>query len=825
MALTDKNIVITPNIGSASADPSIVFTGASASTSASITLKAYPTNGGTLSIEGSAGQLFSIVNTMTGVIYSVNDISGLPSIQVTDAGLITLAGPGNGYVFVASNTPSTTTATGALVVTGGVGVGGNLNIGGTLTVTGGVTGTSSAATNAANVYQTADPASGTYRLLLGNATNANGPVYNKAVLYWNDTGSIIQGANISGTAAFLAGFTNSASTNPIAGPDTATQNGIGYVTSISLFGQSDGALYTQAFSNQWEHQIFGDYRTGQIAIRGKQANTWGAWRTVLDSTNYTNYAPAVATATPTTLGTVFGYTTSNGNTAVGCCAGNTTMTGQNNIAIGCCALITNTIGSYNVAIGVSTLCSNTSGINNVAIGYNSLQCNTIGTDNVAIGCNALRCNTSGLFNIALGQSALCLNTTGANNIAMGCNALAANTTGINNIGIGLCAGCAITSGYNNTVIGSLPAAAGCVCTVLIGAGTCERIRVDNSGLFINGLAYTSNTPATSTTLGSVYAVTSSTCFNAALGYNAGNMTMTGHDNIAIGCCALISTNAGCWNIAIGGQALATNNAGSLNVAIGYCSLYNNTIGTQNIALGLQALQLNTTGSANFAAGCWALLNNVSGSQNIAIGTYALCGNTTGVSNIGIGCLAGCAITSGYNNTVIGSLPAAAACVCTVLIGAGACERIRVDNSGLYINGTAFTSSIAPTSNVQVYSLGVGTPASGTIGTIRAVGTITANYSDDQLKTKLGNITNALGKVMSLDGFYYEPSTLAQSLGYELTREVGVSAQQVQAVLPEVVVPAPIDDKYLTIHYERLIPLLIEAIKELKAEVDELKGQK
>ena len=92
MALSDKNLVITPNIGSSSDDPKIVFSGADASTSAqNITLKTYPTNSGTLSFEGSAGQLFSITNSLSGTIFSVNDVSGIPSIEVLDTGLIKLA--------------------------------------------------------------------------------------------------------------------------------------------------------------------------------------------------------------------------------------------------------------------------------------------------------------------------------------------------------------------------------------------------------------------------------------------------------------------------------------------------------------------------------------------------------------------------------------------------------------------------------------------------------------------------------------------------------------------------------------------------------------
>lgn len=107
------------------------------------------------------------------------------------------------------------------------------------------------------------------------------------------------------------------------------------------------------------------------------------------------------------------------------------------------------------------------------------------------------------------------------------------------------------------------------------------------------------------------------------------------------------------------------------------------------------------------------------------------------------------------------------------------------------------------------------------GTLRVSGNIVAYYSDDRLKTRLGNIDNALEKVKTLDGFYYEPNLRAQALGYELHREVGVSAQQVKAILPEIIHDAPVDNQYMTVDYERLVPLLIEAIKELSDKVDAL----
>ena len=144
------------------------------------------------------------------------------------------------------------------------------------------------------------------------------------------------------------------------------------------------------------------------------------------------------------------------------------------------------------------------------------------------------------------------------------------------------------------------------------------------------------------------------------------------------------------------------------------------------------------------------------------------------------------------------------------------------NSAFSKANTALTPSSNTTTNVQFGSFGVGTAASGTTGEIRATDAITASYSDDRLKTKLGTIENALDKVKTLTGFYYEANDVAQTLGYKVKREVGLSAQEVQKILPEIVTTAPIDDKYLTIWYEKTAPLLVEAIKELAKEVEEIK---
>lgn len=153
--------------------------------------------------------------------------------------------------------------------------------------------------------------------------------------------------------------------------------------------------------------------------------------------------------------------------------------------------------------------------------------------------------------------------------------------------------------------------------------------------------------------------------------------------------------------------------------------------------------------------------------------------------------------------------------------------------GISISGNAATATNATTAtnvasggNVTTTSIGVGTAASGSSGDVRAVGNITAYYSSDaRLKNDQKKIANSLEKVKSLDGieFDWNDEFLRRNGGEDKfflrKHDIGVIAQQVQKVLPEAVAQKP--DGFLGVKYEKLIPLLLEAIKELSDKVEAL----
>jgi hypothetical protein len=123
-------------------------------------------------------------------------------------------------------------------------------------------------------------------------------------------------------------------------------------------------------------------------------------------------------------------------------------------------------------------------------------------------------------------------------------------------------------------------------------------------------------------------------------------------------------------------------------------------------------------------------------------------------------------------------------------------------------------------------LGLGTTAPAqklhVVGAIVATGNITAYYSDERLKNLIGTIPNALDKVSQLNGYYYTPNDTAKGLGVESKGvEVGVSAQEIETVLPEIIADSVVGTGYKTVMYEKITPLLIEAIKELTTKVNAL----
>ena len=174
------------------------------------------------------------------------------------------------------------------------------------------------------------------------------------------------------------------------------------------------------------------------------------------------------------------------------------------------------------------------------------------------------------------------------------------------------------------------------------------------------------------------------------------------------------------------------------------------------------------------------------------------------------------------------------------------EKFKASNWTSNINGIMSYSNVAIGKTVttnSAYKLDVNGNmyVNGNIIASLAITTFD-DFSDERLKDREGNIENPLDIVGKLQGFYYKPNKTANDLGIKGNkmnkRELGVSAQDVQKILPELIDIAPADisydaennvisktgSNYLTVNYEKMIPLLIESIKELNKNINELKKE-
>jgi hypothetical protein len=323
--------------------------------------------------------------------------------------------------------------------------------------------------------------------------------------------------------------------------------------------------------------------------------------------------------------------------------------------------------------------------------------------------------------------------------------------------------------------------------------------------------------------------------NAFLGF-AGNNTMTGKGNTGIGAQALASDTKGYWNTATGWQALADNTSGAENTAVGtdvlahnttgygntasgYWALVNNTTGVANIATGGLALASNTTGTGNVADGYQALADNTSGG-NTAVGHMALYNNTTGQLNTTLGWISGVATDksaiTGSNNTFLGAGADPSTGTLTNATAIGALALVSQSNSMVLGSINGVNQAIADT------FVGIGTNAPTNIFTIgqghgQALADGWTTYSSRRWKTNIQTLSDSLAKVEMLRGVSYDLKDSGK-------HEVGVIAEEVGAVVPEVVTFEANGKDARGVDYSRLTALLIEAVKQQQKEIAEQTAQ-
>jgi hypothetical protein len=232
-------------------------------------------------------------------------------------------------------------------------------------------------------------------------------------------------------------------------------------------------------------------------------------------------------------------------------------------------------------------------------------------------------------------------------------------------------------------------------------------------------------------------------------------------------------------------------SGTGNIASGWSAFQSNTSGSGNTAIGGQALQANTTGSSNSAVGDSALRFNTTGSNNTAIGILALGNNDSGTYNTALGYNAGPNASNLTNTTAIGANAAVAQSNALVLggeFGGGYAVNVGIDTPS--------------PSNVFTVAQGAG----------HAIADGWDTYSSRRFKTNIHPLLGALERVEQLQGVSYDRKSDGKS-------EIGVIAEDVAQVVPEIVSRNPRTDEVQGVDYSRLAALLIEAVKSQQAKID------
>ncbi len=510
------------------------------------------------------------------------------------------------------------------------------------------------------------------------------------------------------------------------------------------------------------------------------------------------------------------------NYLIGQDAGLNITTGVDNSFLGNESGFSNETGSNNIFLGKSSGYLNTAGANNIFVGNLSGRYNTDGEFNTYIGYQSGYyggySSTAPSFNTYLGYQTGFNNRSGQYNTYIGFNAgySGSGATGSNNVMIGDNAGAANTSGSNNIFLGNSSGAnnQGGINNVFIGRSAGFTNSSGLANVFIGDNAGYANVSGS---------------YNTIMGYQAGH-NLTGGTN----------SWDGAYNTIIGYQAGHDILKGFKNVLIGYQAGYKIRDNRYNIIIG-EGAGYNLTG----------VLGNVqSGQSNLLMGLFAGSALTTGSSNIFMGLDVGYSCDPDAQDNVWIGLAAGRSSASSGSVFIGKYAGYNEDSDNKLIIQTGYTGADNET-NALVYgdfstkyfrhNGYVGINHDGNSGWALTVGmddgdnfglvvygpthcTDGSWYSSDlRLKKNIVTYTGALQKILSIRGVSYNwRSDEFPDRHYATKTQVGVIAQEVEDVIPEVVGIGP--EGYKSVDYSKFTAVLIEGMKEQQQQIELLESK-
>lgn len=416
-------------------------------------------------------------------------------------------------------------------------------------------------------------------------------------------------------------------------------------------------------------------------------------------------------------------------------------------------------GVYNSFMGYQSGTNTTDGNRNIFLGYRSGYSNLDGSNNTFIGNDAGYMNEYGESNIIIGDSSG-FNSTGWYNVMLGKNSGFNNGWGHYNVLIGY------ESGYSNDTA---------ISNVFIGHQAGYTNYGGDWNVFLGTLAGYENTEGQQ---------------NVFLGQEAGYQNTTGSYNVFLGVAAGDSNSTGDQNVFLGPRAGFSHKTGNYNTMIGGLTGYKSNDGTQNVYVGQEAGYWNESGNYNTALGVLAGCET-KGSYNTYLGNGAGWKND-GSGNIFIGYMAGKDGVgwSDYKDSLLFIDNGNHTWDETFIYGELA-ENYLYFNADLQVNGEVWADVFNP--------------------------------SDKKFKSDISPLTNALESVKNLNGVTYNWSPEStKGKRFPEGRQIGVIAQEVEAVYPELVSTMRGGDK--AVNYSKLTAVLIEAIKEQQAMIEELQQE-